>query len=73
MNNSLDLHKVRHGDVPRVLDEFLGPHLMGKTSNVEIITGKSDRMKSVVADTLKDYSLEYEEVWGNPGVVTVKL
>lgn len=70
---SLDLHGVRHADVPREVDKFIGSHLMGGTKSVVIITGNSDTMKSIVAKTLGDYGLNYTETMLNTGEVSVSL
>jgi len=69
----LDLHEVRHADVPREVDKFIGTHLMGGSKSVIIITGDSDPMKSIVGATLSDYQIEYTESWGNSGELTVSL
>lgn len=70
---SLDLHGVRHHDVAREIDKFMGEHLMGGTKAVIIITGNSDEMKKLVANTLADYGLKYTEMWGKTGEVAVSL
>jgi|SaaInl1SG_22_DNA_1037389.scaffolds.fasta_scaffold05352_9 hypothetical protein len=72
--DSLDLHGVRHKDVPRKVDEFMNSVLLSNFYTVEIITGLSDRMEEIVTDTLDDYNLEYEigDIY-NPGYITVKL
>lgn len=70
---SLDLHGVRHANVSREVDKFIGEHLMGGSKSVIIITGNSDEMKRLVGKTLADYGMNYEEIWGNDGEVAVKL
>lgn len=70
---SLDLHGIKHGDVPREIDKFIGSHLMGGSSSVIIITGNSDEMKRLVSKTLSDYEMSYSESWGNSGEVIVDL
>lgn len=72
-NNNLDLHGVRHKDVPREVDKFVGSHLMGGSKSVIIITGNSEEMKRIVGVTLSDYGLDYTERWGNNGEITVSL
>ncbi len=44
MKNKLDLHGVKHNDVSRKVDKFIGDHLQWGTNEVEIIIGHSDRM-----------------------------
>lgn len=70
---SLDLHGVRHVDVQREVDQFIGEHLMGGSKSVVIITGNSDEMKRLVAKTLGDYGMNYTEIWGKSAEVSVSL
>jgi len=70
---SLDLHGVKHEDVPREVDKFIGSHLMGGSNSVIIITGNSDEMKRIVGDTLSDYGISYSESWGNTGELAINL
>ena len=44
----LDLHRVRHEDVPELLSEFLWKNIDKNRMPVELITGKSDDMVSIV-------------------------
>lgn len=53
---TLDLHEVRHQDVPRLVENFVLP----KTMPVRIITGNSVRMQLLVKETLKPYDLRVE-------------
>jgi len=73
MTPQLDLHGVRHGDVYRKIDKFIGEHLMAGTQAVNIITGHSIKMKKIVNTTLEDYNLRGETSFFNNGSVTVKL
>ena len=57
MENKLDLHGVRHHEVSRQVDKFIGDHLQRGSNEVEIIIGHSDKMQSLVDETLKDYDL----------------
>ena len=57
MKNKLDLHGVRHNEVSRQVDKFIGDHLQRGSNEVEIIIGHSDKMQSLVDETLKDYDL----------------
>ena len=70
---TLDLHGVRHADVPKLLDQFLWEQIQKKRKEVEIITGMSHSMIEVVIKNLKDYDFSYNEVWNNPGKLIVKL
>lgn len=71
--NVLDLHGVKHADVPRLLDRFIWDQMNIGTKEIEIITGISQAMKEIVINNLKDYEMTYEEVWNNPGKILVSL
>lgn len=57
MNETLDLHGVSHEDVPDIVHQFINANWK---PNLElcIITGYSDRMRSLVYSILKQYDLE---------------
>ncbi len=73
MVKSLDLHGIKHENVSRIIDSFLGHHIKRKTIEVSIITGNSEPMKSIVHSVLKDYRLTSEQSIINPGKIIVKL
>ncbi len=73
MTNSLNLHGVRHAEVPRKVDLFIGDHLMKGNSEVEIIIGNSDEMKKIVDNTLKDYGLDSEYNFLTKSKLNIKL
>ncbi len=70
---TLDLHGVKHADVPRLLDQFIWEQMNKKSREIEIITGISQTMKQVVIKNLKDYDFSYSESWNNPGKLIVSL
>ena len=70
---TLDLHGVKHADVPKLLDQFIWEQMNKKSREIEIITGISQTMKEVVKKNLKDYDFNYNEAWNNPGKLIVKL
>lgn len=70
---TLDLHGVRHADVPKLLDQFLWEQIQKKRREAEIITGISHSMIEIVIKNLKDYDFTYNEAWNNPGKIIVKL
>ena len=70
---TLDLHGVKHADVPKLLDQFLWEQIQKKRSEAEIITGISSAMVELVIKNLKDYDFTYNEAWNNPGKLIVKL
>jgi DNA-nicking Smr family endonuclease len=70
---TLDLHGVKHADVPKLMDQFIWEQMNKKSREVEIITGISQAMKQVVIKNLKDYDFIYNEAWNNPGKFIVSL
>jgi len=73
MSDKLDLHGVKHIDVPRKIDSFLGEHLKKGTNEVTIITGHSDHMKKIVDEVLEDYGLTSEYGFLSKAELRVKL
>jgi hypothetical protein len=73
MTTTLDLHGIKHAEVTRVVDQFLWEEMKKRSKEVEIITGISDQMKTIVIENLKDYQFSYNEEWNNPGKLIVKL
>jgi len=71
---TLDLHGIRHRDVGRLVDSFLGEMLTAETTHLYIITGFSSEMQDLVKETLSDYNLEYEiGDYYNPGYFKINL
>ena len=68
----LNLHNIKHNEVPRLVDRFIAEHLLTQ-DEVVIITGHSDHMKKIVNMTLCDYGLSGEEGIYNKGQLIVKL
>jgi len=58
MNETLDLHGVAHEDVDDLVHEFVNSNWKPNLE-LTIITGHSDRMKSLVYKILKQYDLEF--------------
>jgi hypothetical protein len=73
MSNKIDLHGIKHENVQRVLDQFFWQMMQKGHSEVEVITGISNRMKEIVYDVSKDYNFKVEEVPVNPGSLVVKI
>lgn len=73
MNNKIDLHGIKHQDVQRHLDQFFWKMIQKGHSEVEIITGISERMKTIVKEVSKDYSFSVTDIPFNPGSLIVKL
>lgn len=70
---TLDLHGIKHSEVPKLIDQFLWENMSKKTTEVEIITGISDQMKKIVIETIDDYNFFCEEEFNNPGKLIIKL
>ena len=58
----LDLHRVRHEEVDRLVENFV---LMNNPP-LTIITGKSHKMREFVRKGLNRHNIGYEQ-WNNPG------
>lgn len=70
---TLDLHGIKHSEVPKLIDQFLWENMSKKTTEVEIITGISDQMKKIVIETIDDYNFFCEEEFNNSGKLIIKL
>ena len=73
MENKLDLHGLRHHEVARKVDKFIGDHIMKGTREINIVVGHSDRMKEIVDETLNDYNLKSEYTFFSKTTLLVKL
>ena len=71
--NQLDLHGKRHDEVPRIFENFIYEHMEKGTHEIEIITGNSLEMKTIIKDIAKEYGMVATEVWGNNGTLLIKL
>ena len=56
-HNKLDLHGVRHHEVRNKVIRLVEDN-WGEGLNVEIVTGNSDEMKSIVGNVLDEYNLD---------------
>lgn len=72
MNNQIDLHGVKHEQVPQVLDQFLWQMMKRGESEVLAITGISTKMKALVYEVCSDYNFSVREDQ-NPGLLRVKI
>jgi DNA-nicking Smr family endonuclease len=73
--SKLDLHGIKHEDVRSKLIRFI-EDLWQTDTAVEIITGHSPEMKSIVIEVLREYKLEYNDggVLGvNPAIITTVI
>ena len=72
-DDTLDLHGVRHAEVTRVTDEFLYRNMLAGTQEVKIVTGNSERMKSIVVECLKDYDMRWRTSFSSSAVLIVEM
>ena len=56
MNNTLDLHRVRHEEVDRLVENFI---LLNEPP-MRIITGNSDKMRKLVGNVLERHDMSWE-------------
>lgn len=56
----LDLHGIRHREARNMVIRFIERYWNANVE-VEIITGYSERMKSIVKEVLDEYQLEYDD------------
>jgi DNA-nicking Smr family endonuclease len=56
--NKLDLHGVKHSDVPALLDNFI--YNNNGITDFQIITGNSEEMKKLVCSLLDTYAYDYQ-------------
>ncbi len=69
----LDLHGIKHEDVPRKLDVFFWEMMKRDKNQVEVITGISSRMKEIVIENCKDYGFVVNEMYFNTGSLIINL
>ena len=67
MTSELDLHGVRHPDVDRIVENYV----LMNTTPMNIITGRSDKMKDLVINVLIKYRFQYYIRCHNAGMITV--
>ena len=66
MENKLDLHRIRHDEVDRLVENFV---LLNETP-LDIIVGNSTRMRELVEEVLERHKFVYD-ILINQGVLTV--
>jgi len=69
----LDLHGTKHEDVSRKLDVFFWECMQKNITQVEVITGMSDRMKKIVIDTAIEYNFRVNDIQINPGSLFINF
>jgi DNA-nicking Smr family endonuclease len=69
----IDLHGIKHEFVSRRLDTFFWEMMQKNVSEIEVITGISNRMKEIVKETCIDYNFNCIEHPTNYGCLIVKI
>jgi DNA-nicking Smr family endonuclease len=67
----LDLHGVKHKDVPDIVDAFVWDCIKMNIQQANIITGNSTVMKDLVCNTLMDYGFTPCNFFNHGGSLTV--
>lgn len=58
--NSIDLHGISHYDISNRIDIFIWDNMKMNKDYVDIITGNSKRMISLVIKIIEEYKLNYQ-------------
>lgn len=56
----LDLHGKSHYEISNLVDKAIWNAMQCGKSDIEIVTGNSDRMKEFVIEVIKEYKLDYQ-------------
>ena len=65
MGKTLDLHGIRHGEVDRLVENFV----LLNEAPIRIITGNSHKMRDIVTEVLDRHNMEYEQF--KPSQITI--
>lgn len=57
--HKIDLHRLKHEDARRTIIHFIEDHWL-ENAELEIITGNSSKMRTLVIDILTEYKLKYQ-------------
>jgi DNA-nicking Smr family endonuclease len=69
----LDLHGTKHEDVQRKLDVFFWECMQKKITQVEVITGMSDKMKEIVMSVSSEYNFKVDNFNINQGSLFINI
>jgi DNA-nicking Smr family endonuclease len=69
----LDLHGTKHEDVSRKLDVFFWECMQKKITQVEVITGMSDKMKEIVMSVSSEYNFKVDNFNINQGSLFINI
>lgn len=70
---SLDLHGIKHSVVQKTLDSFLWENMKIGSKEVEVITGVSEQMKTIVKTISEEYEMKCFDDYFNPGKMIIIL
>lgn len=70
---TLDLHGIKHSDVQRALDVFFWEGMQNDVKTSVVVTGNSLRMKSIVADVVKEYGFKIITDGSNEGSLIIQM
>lgn len=73
MNNTLDLHGIKHEDVKQLLDGSIWECMQKKKPRLYVITGNSDEMKRIVSSVSSEYGLTAVENMFNSAELIIDL
>ena len=69
----IDLHGFKHDEVEDKLANLLILHYNMGNSPVKLITGKSDKMKQIVRNIVKEHGFTEDDFWNdNPGTIILR-
>ncbi len=58
--NSIDLHGISHYDISNRIDIFIWDNMKMNKDYIDIVTGNSKRMISLVIKIIEEYKLNYQ-------------
>lgn len=70
---NIDLHGIKHADVPNVLDKFFYEMICKNITEFKVITGFSEKMKSIVVKTSSDYNFKVSPDFNNYGILIISF
>ncbi|MBT4708998.1 MAG: Smr/MutS family protein [Flavobacteriaceae bacterium] len=72
MDIEIDLHGLTYNEVHEVLMNKVILHYNKGNIPIRIITGKSEKMKTIVREQCKKHNFKVNDSWdGNPGVLII--
>jgi DNA-nicking Smr family endonuclease len=69
----LDLHGTKHEDVYRKLDVFFWECMRRNITQIEIVTGMSDKMKEIVMNVSAEYNFKVSDFNINQGSLFINI